>query len=596
MEPLSTDEGTLFKSGPGGRPDLLPGLTALHDSGRISHQDYYLAQTLGRAFPETSPLSLVSCALVSHALVEGHICLDLTAMAGQDLFEEADGKFLGRLPDIETWTKDLSAAPCVAAERPESEAPGRILKQPLVLDRDRHLYLAKYYDFQQRLIRNITERTAGGFDHGMDSAFIQAQLENTFSGQDPDQTRGQRRAVQKALENRFLVISGGPGTGKTHVTAIIRSLLEKWRRDQGLPAPAVLCLAPTGKAAERMAGGRTIHSVLKPRPAGVGFIHGADNPLYADLVIVDEASMIDIALMARLMEAVPMNARLILLGDRHQLSPVQAGAIFSDLCTVKGLEPCRASLSFNFRSAGKSGIDALSKAVNENNLREVNRILTAGAAPDVTFIDTGNAAAGSGLVEAVLVEGYREVARARTPEQALETMDRFRVLCAHNQGPSGTLQVNHLCQKLLRSHGTDGINRPFLKQIVMVTQNDYGRGLFNGDTGVVFQEESMHPRVWFRERETIRQFPLSQIPSHEAAYAVTIHKSQGSEFDTVLILIPDRLSPVVTRQLLYTGITRARSKVIIAGRLDLICQAVTLSPVRRSNLAAGIERSLGHRP
>jgi exodeoxyribonuclease V alpha subunit len=220
-------------------------------------------------------------------------------------------------------------------------------------------------------------------------------------------------------------------------------------------------------------------------------------------------------------------------------------------------------------------------------------VLQGGAYPDVAFIDTGNNAFGMGIIETHLLKGYRDVAESRTPEEALGRMDRFRVLCAHTRGPAGTLQVNHLCQKILRSEGPDGITTPFFRQIVMVTRNDYGRGLFNGDTGVVFETES-RPRAWFRDKG--KGYPLSQIPAHEAAYAVTIHKAQGSEFDTVLILIPDRLSPVVTRQLLYTGITRARSKVIIAGRPDLIAQAVALSPERRSNLPAGLERILGTLP
>ncbi len=575
-------------------------LSALHDADIITHQDYYLAQAVGKAFPKASSLCLVLCALTSNALQSGHVCINIRNVAGQAVPGGPEAGISERLPGVKTLIGALRDSECVAEEADAPKEGRWILTHPLILDRDDNLYLAKYYDFQQRLILNITERVSFSGGEGIDRKALREGIEKRFSGQDPARTQGQRLAIQKALEGNFLVISGGPGTGKTHVTAVICSLLEEFHKQMKKPAPVILSMAPTGKAAERLENGRTIHAVLKPESRGVGFIHCRDNPLQADLVIVDEASMIDMALMARLMEAVPRQARLILLGDRDQLSPVQAGSVFSDLCRVQGLAKARAFLTFNFRSTGKSGIDALSRAVNENDTPTVKAILKGGTYPGIQFIDTGNSPFDARAVESCLADGYRDVAKAKTPVKALELMDRFRVLCAHTMGPAGTLQVNHLCEKLLRTLMSDGINRPFFKQIVMVGRNDYDQRLFNGDTGVVFSEGETS-RVWFRDsagpngraKTGIRAFLPAQIPGHEAAFAVTIHKSQGSEFERVLILIPDRLSPVVTRQLLYTGITRARSRVIIAGSLDLICRAVNLAPERRSNLSAGLEKSLG---
>jgi exodeoxyribonuclease V alpha subunit len=166
-------------------------------------------------------------------------------------------------------------------------------------------------------------------------------------------------------------------------------------------------------------------------------------------------------------------------------------------------------------------------------------------------------------------------------------MDDFRVLCAHNRGSEGTLQINHLCEKILRASIDDDIKGPIFKRIVMVTRNDYHKGLFNGDTGVVWEDGSN--QVGFRDRDSIR-YP--DLPDHGTAFAVTIHKSQGSEFDTVLILIPEKISPVVTRQLLYTGITRARKKAIIVGRLDVIQEAMDTPLERRSNVMAKLNRCL----
>jgi exodeoxyribonuclease V alpha subunit len=576
-------------------------VSVLHDTGLIAHQDYYLAQTVGKAFDKASPLCLVLCALTSNALTRGHVCINLEAVAGQGIPGGAEAGIHGGLPDVKTLISELRASGCVGEEAAESRDRERVLTHPLILDRDKNLYLAKYFDFQQRLIENIRDRVGSEGGESISPGFVQDGLERLFSGQNPKKTAGQRHAVEKALAGNFLVISGGPGTGKTHVTSMIRSLLEDWHRAAGKPQPVILSMAPTGKAAERLENGRTIHAALKPRPRGVGFVHGRNNPLQADLVIVDEASMIDMALMARLMEAVPGQSRLVLLGDRDQLSPVQAGSVFSDLCRVPGLENTRAFLTVNFRSAGKSGIDALSRAVNENDTPALVSILKEGTHPDIQFMDTGSHAFDARIIEPCLTDGYRAVADAGTPEAALDQMDGFRVLCAHTLGPAGTLQVNHLCEKLLCPPGADGITSPIFKQIVMVGRNTYDLRLFNGDTGVVFSTGE-RARVWFRASSSdssdsaadrgIRGFQPEQIPALEPAFAVTIHKSQGSEFDRVLILIPDRLSPVVTRQLLYTGITRARSRVIIAGSLDLICRAVNLAPDRRSNLAAGLERGL----
>ncbi|MCG8618567.1 MAG: exodeoxyribonuclease V subunit alpha [Desulfobacterales bacterium] len=574
-----------------------------HDQGLISHLDYYFATTMADIFEDASPLMFFSAALVSKVLAEGHVCLDLSTMAGTALVDKNDAEEICKLPELASWLDALAASDMVSLEaehRCGTDCPRLewVRKTPLILDRDNNLYLAKYYDFQHRLACNIRMRTAADqTSAGIDKAFIEKGIHHFFKNTAASETEGQQAAVRQALARKFLVISGGPGTGKTHITNIICELLNLWAEENGEAAPKILALAPTGKAAGRLRDGATIHSVLKPKPSGVGFRHDADNPLVADMVIVDEASMIDMALMTRLLEAIPENARVILLGDKNQLSPVQAGAVFSDLCHVDAMAGNRVFLTFNFRSRGQSGIENLAKAVNENDHDTLMQILEKGTCEDVGFEHPGNASL-IPVIEKYVTRGYAPLVESADLETALNRLDDFRILCAHNRGEGGTLQVNHLCEKILRETPGNDINGSLFRQIVMVTRNDYGLELFNGDTGVVWAGDDDRTKVpgqilavFPDERDGYRKFRYADLPDHEPAFALTIHKSQGSEYGTVLVVIPDRISPVVTRQLLYTGITRARNKVIIAGRPEVIREAMDMPLQRRSNLAAVLSRA-----
>ncbi len=568
----------------------LKDLERLHDTGLLSHLDYYFAITMASIFKDATPLTTISAALVSQALTNGHVCLDLNRTAST-IIHTSDGTSVLTLPGLTDWVSDLCATQMVALEEKQSSSNRWISRQPLILDRDNNLYLAKYYDFQCRLARNIRNRTENHAG-AIDQSFIAEGVNRHFSDHDSRQTAGQQEAVKKALTHNFAVISGGPGTGKTYITDIICSLLDEWAQDNGLDKPQVISLAPTGKAASRLSNGATIHSVLKPKKEGVGFLHTQDNPLIADMVIVDEASMIDIALMTRLLEAIPLNTRVVLLGDKDQLSPVQAGAVFTDICQAVSMAGYRTFLEFNFRSKGKTGIENLARAVNESDKIALTQILTSGKYADVVYEDTGHPGGFQKVLKRHIISGYKELTWAQSADHALAYIDRFRILCAHNSGINGTLQINHLCEKVLRASLEDGIKGSVFKQLLMVRQNDYHKGLFNGDTGVVMQVGNK-AHAWFAgENSELREFRVPDLPSHDPAFAVTIHKSQGSEFDTVLILIPERISPVVTRQLLYTGITRARKKVVIIGRLDIIQAAMETPVERRSNLVAVLDDEL----
>jgi exodeoxyribonuclease V alpha subunit len=472
----------------------------------------------------------------------------------------------------------LDAAPMMG--KPGDEDPCRL---PLVMDTDGCLYLSKYYDFQERLVQALAERIRSR-PQPLEPDFIHSQIRQHFSHGDFEHTRPQRQAVATALQSGFTVISGGPGTGKTYITRIIREILETHARARLLPSPRFLSLAPTGRAASRLQDGATIHSVLIPRKDRPGFVHGKHRPLVADVVIIDEASMIDLALMTRLMEAIPLSARVILLGDDNQLSPVQAGAVFSDICKAEVMAPVTVSLTYNFRSRGKTGIEHLANAIRNTDVDETTRILTRGAYPDLVYEPQGKN--DSRLIEAYIRSGYGPLMQQQDLAGALDAMDRFRILCAHNVGEFGTLQINHVCEKVLHANSHSAITDRSVKQMVMIRTNDYDRGLFNGDTGVVLREKE-HLVAGFRmEDGVIRKFGYMDLPSHEPAFGMTIHKSQGSEFETVLILIPNKVSRVVTRQLLYTGVTRAKTKAVILGPLSVI-QAAMSQPLMQTCRIAG---------
>jgi exodeoxyribonuclease V alpha subunit len=426
----------------------------------------------------------------------------------------------------------------------------------------------------------------------LDPDFVACQVARAFSGQVPEQVRGQKAAVQKALTHPFAVISGGPGTGKTHVTRLIRQILKEYAQKNNSPPLRILCLAPTGKAASRLENGVTIHLALKPLPSRPGFFHGADNPLKVDVVIVDEASMIDLALMSRLIEAIPLTARVILLGDKNQLSPVQAGAVFNEICQVKALAPCLALLDFNFRSQGKTGIGRLARAIHINDAAGAEQVLTSDVYPDIAFEEISGLGDLQAVMEKYVTSGYGPLAASQTLERALAQMDRFRILCAHNRGESGTLQINHLCEKILRSSPDFDIKNPFFERIIMIRINDYPRELFNGDTGIVYQEGGITKAGFTDGQRIIRQFRYSDLPGHDPAFAVTIHKSQGSEFDQVLIVLPEKPSPVVTRQLLYTGVTRAKKRAVIAGKKAVIRDAMAVDLCKKSHLSVQLAREM----
>ena len=386
----------------------------------------------------------------------------------------------------------------------------------------------------------------------------------------------QREAVVAMCRAQFTILTGGPGTGKTHTIArAVRYLQE------ANPGLRLALAAPTGKAAARMtesmskagivsAPATTIHSLLGSRHDLVSFHHGRENPLAADWLIVDEASMIDLPLMSKLLDALPEDCKLTLVGDMDQLASVERGRVFGDLCRMPGVSISRLRESTRFPPDGE--IARIADAVNGNRPDEVMSILrTGGGIVNYVSLDTAAASPGAwpGFLE-LCREKFARFAASADAQSALERLNDFRVLCALRHGPYGVERLNECIKARLGK----GCPIP-----MMITQNDRLQAVSNGDVGVVMPDDpkSLH----LPGEGKPRAVRLELLPSTELAFATTIHKSQGSEFDDVAIVLPpDGESPLLTREILYTGITRTKGTVhIYAG--DASVKACCLRSVER---------------
>jgi exodeoxyribonuclease V alpha subunit len=550
--------------------------------------------------------------LVSRKLSEGHICLDLSTVEQEKESLPASYRALVK------GNPDLSGEQLVGA-------PGDW--KPFIRDGER-LYLQRYFTYETMILEGI--RRLGEAEIPVRAARLEAILSHQelirglFGAEEASSdTNWQMAAVVLGALNNLTLVTGGPGTGKTTTLSRLLEVLYTLS-----PEMTVALAAPTGKAAMRMAEslqgavkGRgdgfaekiaslkpmTLHRLLKVIPGTPRFRHDAGNPLAEEVIVVDEASMVDAALLAKLLDAVGSHSRLILLGDRHQLASVEAGSILGDLCgdprrvnvtdpeTARALAPLISlplaavshplsghivELKKSYRFGDSSAIGRLSRHILAG---DTDQVLSAEARDQVDTDDKPE------ILERFL-KRYEAYTREPDIARAYRLFNEQRVLCAVWEGPRGVYQLNGVVEDYLKRQGLiqpqKGIfyeHRP-----VMITRNYYEAGLFNGDTGILRKDADGNLKAWFPDPETpgeMRGVSPQYLSDAETVYAMTIHKSQGSEFDRVLVVLPahDR-GAFLSRELLYTAVTRAKKEVFLQGAAEIVREATARSVRRVSGI------------
>jgi exodeoxyribonuclease V alpha subunit len=549
-------------------------------------------------------------ALASWAIQRGHVCADLRQIAQRGFHDETGQALSGVVfPELERWTALLAQSSLV--QRAANDEP---VSRPLLLTDDARLYLARYFEYEQRLAQALLARRQSA-PPKLDGNLLQERLNALFPGQDAG-SEGQRQACLLAASSALSVISGGPGTGKTYSIGRLLLLLQEQARARNERCDVAL-LAPTGKAAQRMAEAldqqftgvpeeqragipkeaSTVHRALGyQQKSPTRFRHDRQNPLPADVVVVDETSMVDLALMTKLVDAVRPNARLILLGDKDQLASVEAGAIFGDICV--GLRDSVVHLTHVHRYESAGGIAKLATLVNAGDARGALALLSQGD-ERVQFIELSASDKPQKVLGPLARERFGALGSSDAAAQ-LRLLTQFRFLCAHRRGPWGVEEINALVQSelgaagLLRG-GLGGANDGewYEGRPILVTENDYSLELFNGDVGIISRAEgegSLLAVFPGKAGTAARRLAPALLPSHETVFAMSVHKAQGSELDEVALILPEQVSPVVTRELIYTAITRARRKVSIFGSKAVLQHAIETPVQRASGLAAALGR------
>jgi exodeoxyribonuclease V alpha subunit len=610
-------------------------LRTFNEAGVLGAADVHVALRLGVLVDTDDESVLLAAALAVRCPRLGHVCVDLTTIHSTASTDADVGVDLEALPwpGGAEWLDRVGASPLVGDDR------------PLRLEGN-SLYLDRYWSAECQVAADLLARAERPVE-SVDLEVLRQGLDSLFDrDEDPDL---QRQAAASAVLRGLCVIAGGPGTGKTTTVARVLALLYEQASAAGRRPPLVALAAPTGKAAVRLdeavkeeAGrlpispeqrarllglrGQTLHRLLGWSPNHTRFRHHRLNRLAHDVVVVDETSMVSLSLMARLVEAVRPDGRLILVGDQEQLSSVEAGAVLGDLVgpASRGLlmrSSARRELTEAVRQEVRATDPPTDTPIGDGIvvLRRVHRFgsaiahlaeaiqqgdgdaavgLLGESQPDVCWIPIDVSATPElmGAVRSAAVTAGRRVldaARDGRAAEAIEALGSFRVLCAHRRGPEGATTwratVEGWLESEIESFGTEGawyIGRPLL-----VTANDYSLRLYNGDTGVVVAgAEGRAVAAFERGREVVKVSP-SRLASVDTVYAMTVHKAQGSQFDTVAILLPSPDSRILTRELLYTAVTRGRNQVIVAGTEETIRTAVDRPIARSSGLRSRLWRA-----
>lgn len=576
-------------------------LAVFNRAGVLEAADVHVALRLGALGEEGDETVLLAVALAVRAARLGAVCVALGSVGEQpmELLEEVTW------PEVDGWRSAVAASPLTA------QGVLRLEGDLLYLDRHWREERQVCDDLVARLDRRAPE---------VDEAVLAAAVRRLF----PEGWDQQRDAAVAAARSWTTVLTGGPGTGKTaSVARMVALIAEQLSGDR---EPRIALAAPTGKASARLqesvareAAGldpvdqarlagltaSTLHRLLGWRPdSGTRFRHHRGNPLSYDVVVVDEVSMVSLSQMARLLEAVRPTTRLILVGDADQLASVEAGAVLADL--VKGFESAAGSpvvrLTETHRTkAGRAGadLDELADALRRGDADRAFALLTSGSAA-VRLVSPSDEAAMAAVRTEVTDAAYAVTARAldfTDPEDRLpitDLLDEHRLLCAHREGPFGVSSWNRQVEHLLAERAEVAhLDEWYPGRPILVTANDRGLGVSNGDIGVVARMADGRLRVVIRTGNDVKLFAPTRLSGIETVYAMTVHKSQGSEARSVTVVLPPEDSALLTRELFYTAVTRAKEKVTVVGTEAALRAAIGRQVQRASGLAERLSGAPG---
>jgi exodeoxyribonuclease V alpha subunit len=573
-------------------------LGELNRAGVLTAADVHVARTLARVTSERDEDAVLAAALASRAVRSGSVAVDLAALVPD----------VGPLRDLpwpagDDWT--------------ERVAGSRLVREGALVVDQGLVYLQRYHHQEVQVVADLRARAALG-PPAVDDAVLDAGLGRVFPG---DGYAEQRAAARVLAHARTAVLTGGPGTGKTTTVAGVLALLAEQAAARGDRPLRVGLAAPTGKAAARVraavAGALTeilrrtpdtatrevlapladvealtLHRLLGWRPdSRTRFRHDRSNRLPHDVVLVDEASMVSLTHMARLLEALRPTARLILVGDADQLVSVDAGAVLADVVAGASQDPDTSPVALaRLRTVHRYGatIGALAEALRVGDADAVVTALSTGSA-EVEWVREGDVAAYLRPLLTRHARAVHDAARRGDADRALRELARHRLLCAHREGPYGVRTWNHWVETWLGEETGQTFYDPmYVGRPLLVTANDYATGVLNGDTGVVVSSQTPDGtpvRMAVIEGPTgTQRFAPSRLGDIETMHAMTIHKAQGSQAEAVTVLLPEADSPLLTRELFYTAVTRAEDRVRVVATEDVVRAAVARRVVRASGL------------
>lgn len=603
---------------------------------------------------DENPILLFIFAYLSAQTGAGHVCLPLSIIQKDQLFDGRQKEFAQEIwqkmgkPSAKKIVEELTHCHCVNQSGDDSPSP-------IILDNEL-LYLQRMWSYEEKVARFFRQ------EHvivDIDENELIKVLDQLFpTTKESQETNWQKVAASVAITSPTSIISGGPGTGKTTTVAKILAAFVMLTSNE---KPIIQLAAPTGKAAARLTESlgnalaqlnlseeenkwmpkqaQTIHRLLGAQPESQQVRYHKDNPLQLDILVVDEASMVDLPMMARLIDALPPKCHVIFLGDKDQLASVEAGAVLGDICRfsedgfsqkrfdqinhltkgelakstdiipvsqtpVSVVSDSLCLLRKSYRFGENSGIGQLAFAVNKGQTKTAIALLKkAEISPqqleialepqDVSFIALESKESYLLMIQDA-VNAYREyltlVSQKASPDIILNAFNQYRLLCARREGPFGVSGLNDRIEMLLHrqrlirrptnSYQSDYIGRP-----IMIQRNDSTLGLFNGDIGIMLNNDEGEMKAFFQLPDgKLKAIQPSRLPQHETAYVMTVHKSQGSEFTHTALVLPDKFSPVVSRELLYTALTRAKQKLSLYASELMVKMAIQTRIQRRSGL------------